>query len=1214
MKNRHLHSPTKIYTEYVNTINTIHFTQREIDVISFLISGRSTKKIAAFFSISPKTVEYHTHKIMQKLSCNSRDSIIDFIERSDKFPCIKEYYASLLFYNSYEKMLGQIGVLTQAKSLPTCSLFCWQEKETDFPHFLQEWLNQANIKTHIKLKKENEDVRDLIKKTSLQEGFNIFLISHTQMNLLLTLEPETRKFLQQPKVLFFLDKNQEEYFSKEIIKEYGLVFYEKNNPIDLCLSIVKRSYQNEKIDQIIEKFKNQHENYEAVPANKLPLKEVLNNNLNNIRLLNFPIKKKITLLMGVLSFFILILYIKKTTERDEISVRSDFVIPTETVLLQRPELIDQIKNNLKGNEEIQTVALIGPGGAGKTTLARQYAKLQTAKIIWEINAETYLSLASSFESLAYSLATTEADKYSLKALQEIKNPDQREKQIVQFVKNHLRKAEPWLLIYDNVSKMASIENYFPIDSKTWGQGKVLLTTQDETLKNNHYITHTIQIEELSEMQKNDLFLKILYKDKPSSQKILNQVATFLKKIPPFPLDVSVTAYYLKATNLSFNDYLDRFNLSSEDFDKAQQEILNESSSYKKTRYSIITLTLQKIISAHKDFQDLLLLICLLDSRDIPRELLDIFKDKITVDRFIHNLKKFSLITDASFIFIDSFPQFSIHKNTQKIGFTYFIKSLNLMKDEQKLQSITNTLEKYLNNINEKREVSKIKNLINHSEAFLSHSSSLTEKMKWTIIGQLGEMYCLLGYHKKGEQFLDETLRNFDKAYLENKGKIAPLLNKLGNIYRELGNYEKSKDSLERGLLIYKTEFPQNSLGAAQALGGLGILHRALGNYEKAKEHLENSLILYKKSFSENHPDATLALTSLGIIYWDLGNYQKAKDLLGKSLSIYKQHFPNNYNDMAWVLTYLGGIYRDLGDYEKARAFLEEGLGIYRKHFPNNYIAIARILTYLGDVYRDSGQYLNAKEALEQSQSIYKKYYPENHDGLAWVTTYLGVVYKDLGEYKKALELFNMSSSIYKKSLGENNIITIRTQVQVGNCYRLLGDYERAVKILERNLSIYKQILGEKHSMAIAWISMHLGNAYGDSGNSKKAKKLLTNSLSVYEDNYGNEHVRTAEILRCLGQVHILEGEFEDAESLITKALDIYQKNNHQESYKCLENLADLQIKRFTGITNDGDSQTYNFKAQAINFLKLALKTAEIYFPADSPHIGRIQSKIKAMHD
>ncbi len=62
----------EIYSQHLQVINGIKLTRREIDIIAFFVCGRSAKKIAGFFSISPKTVENHVHNIMVKLGCNSR--------------------------------------------------------------------------------------------------------------------------------------------------------------------------------------------------------------------------------------------------------------------------------------------------------------------------------------------------------------------------------------------------------------------------------------------------------------------------------------------------------------------------------------------------------------------------------------------------------------------------------------------------------------------------------------------------------------------------------------------------------------------------------------------------------------------------------------------------------------------------------------------------------------------------------------------------------------------------------------------------------------------------------------------------------------------------------------------------------------------------------------------------------------------------------------
>src|SRR5690606_268374 len=97
--------------------------------------------------------------------------------------------------------------------------------------------------------------------------------------------------------------------------------------------------------------------------------------------------------------------------------RSDLPLPAENVFLQRPALVQQIENSFKGAQGIQAVALVGIGGAGKTALARQYARAQPSGLVWEINAETRESLLNSFEEFANALCKTSEERGRLKEIQ-----------------------------------------------------------------------------------------------------------------------------------------------------------------------------------------------------------------------------------------------------------------------------------------------------------------------------------------------------------------------------------------------------------------------------------------------------------------------------------------------------------------------------------------------------------------------------------------------------------------------------------------------------------------------------------------------------------------------------------------------------------------------------------------------------------------------------
>jgi len=118
-------------------------------------------------------------------------------------------------------------------------------------------------------------------------------------------------------------------------------------------------------------------------------------------------------------------------------------------------------------------------------------------------------LENSFKNLAGALLKTEEDKKILRGIQKIKNPTEKQEKIIQFVKKRLRIYSNWFLIYDNVEKFTDIQKYFPQDSVTWGDGKILLTTRDGNIQNNKHVSSSLQIGELAPHQMLNLFTKII---------------------------------------------------------------------------------------------------------------------------------------------------------------------------------------------------------------------------------------------------------------------------------------------------------------------------------------------------------------------------------------------------------------------------------------------------------------------------------------------------------------------------------------------------------------------------------------------------------------------------------------------------------------------------------------------------------------------------------
>lgn len=1047
----------QIYYGSLEVINGIRFTPREIDIIACVLNGRSAKTIPSLLAISAKTVATHLANIRAKTGRPSRESIISFVEKSGKLSLLKnDYYSCLLAQVFFENQIKGISKQGDSLSIVVGSDLNTQKVYVD------------KLKYHLDL-----------------SGFNTqIVVERTREHTVIYAEGKVR---------------QVQVHSSDL-ESYYAYFY----------SVLEKFLPLTDVQKMVEDFKDYLKCIEVPsPTEYREDKPVVRQ------------KSRQGLVIG-LSLFCFLLsaaFIWNRPAPLENQIRSDLILPSEMTLVNRSELIARINDEFKSQKGIGSVAIVGIGGAGKTTLARNYAKQFKSDVMWEINAETQESLLRSFESLAYALASSEEDKKTLSSLQEIKDPSEKRDKIIFFVREKLRAHPNWFLIYDNVESYKDIEMYYPHDSSLWGAGKVLITTRNSTIQNNSPVGSALQIGELSHAQKLELFQQIM-KQGDSIKFNKQEAEEFLREIPPFPLDVSLAAYYIKSTNLPYNKYMEHLNKDEEGFSSLQENILNESGSYNKTRYKIIALTLKSLIAENKSFRDLFLLIGLMDSQNIPKELLNRLKGDQKADRFIFNLKKYSLISEGTLSTLED-PTFSIHRSTQKIILDYLTPATT----PQAIDAIARALDDVTTEAMDQEKFEKAKRLVSHCEKALERDD-LIKGDSWVRIGK-----------------------------------------ELGRIYYYIGNYYKALVTLERcQSIIREDNVLSNAILSAYVQHYLGTVYNETDEFEKAETSLTQSYDLSRKIKGDDHFLVALNLQHLGVVHLYKGKYATAKKLFEDSYQKLKDNYPDKYLQIARMMTRIGNVDRELGNYKEAIEILEKTLALYKKHLKADHYRIGQVLVRMAFVYRDMGNFQKAKQYLEEGLVIYQKYFPTSCDKVAWVTGKLGQVENELG----------------------NSTV--------------------ARNMLESSLQIYTTLYPD--DFELAWVKAHLGRVYMDLGLYEEAKKMLEEGLSGNEDNYGRDHKDTAQIIRDLGELYCLQGDFVKGEELLQRSLKIYQASNHPQTYMSLETLGEVYVNKSKQAITSEEAQS--LKNIAASYYKQALKIIETRFPADSPHKGRIQAALKKL--
>jgi tetratricopeptide (TPR) repeat protein/DNA-binding CsgD family transcriptional regulator len=1089
-------------------INDISFTKREIDIMACIAQGRTSRKsIAAFLDtkhkpISYRTVEHHIQNIIHKLNGSSWEDIRETIESLDRISLFRKHYEIIKFDHMLQDILLHFH---ETIDFPiNVYLYCNNDQNFKFKQDLEEiiqYLYYHKLSITLKIVSKNSTLDILSDNDISQNQYIIYDETHySPPNL----------------------KNQNIYYFN---------YSQNNDAYIFILFLLKRLSKNQELilqlENQLEKFHEQASNLDSVlpQTHKLISKKIwaiITVTLSMVPLLSLPIKK----------FYF----------SQELVVRSDLHIPSASIFLERHNIAKQIKDKLFSNSvtrdnTVPLVVLVGIGGSGKTVFARALARRVKIPITWEINAETRNTLFNSLNELAQTLAVKLSEKAELSNINQINDLEQRRKLMLSFIKRSLKQQSEWLLIFDNVESFSQISECLPIDSAIWGNGHVILTTQNAYMKEAELIEHknVVAIEPLSLEEAIQLFSNICYKQDPRvlSKEQLETLKDFLPKIPMFPLDISIAAKYISVNKTSFSEYLRNLQSESKTFYIAQEDVLKETSSYIKSRYSVITLTLKELIQTVPESIPLLWSISLLDSQHIPTNLLIKQSSAKITNALLHAMRKFSLIS------IDGeqniFNTVSIHRSTQSILRAYLMDLFHFSATHPIVVTTNEKFSKYVKSILEEENLKKINFILPHCEIW-RNNSPLTPISEGMLLSNLGALKYHLGNNKEAKIELERSLE-----ILKNSGPsplfMAQAQTYLGSLYAKAGNIQYAKNYLENALKIYTTT--SDKLGYSRALSFLGYTYMAQDDIQNAIQYFNLSV----KQFNKNSKSLIFARTLiyLGLIHKEQMAFEEAIAYFQQAISIFLE--VGDLINVGWVKGYLGITYREMGDYPKSRTILEESVQYYRQNNATKHNALGVILLGLGNCYRNLGLYTKAAECFSECEQIY-----ENNGSdinLAWCHAHQGRLNLKMNNLETAQQLLEKGQRVFEKIYGTSNLRTAWLYLQLGRLYSQLGQFFEAKAFMEKSLHIYLEKLPNNYPR-ISKIRVNMGILQYHMGNYQLAQSILEKNLPLYDKFYGSNHVQTAVVLLHLSKVYKALGENKKARMTFKKANKIFSFYKHPD--------------------------------------------------------------------
>ena len=799
-------------------------------------------------------------------------------------------------------------------------------------------------------------------------------------------------------------------------------------------------------------------------------------------------------------------------------------------IIRRSHDIRRITKKMKelsssANGGVSTVYLSGNPGCGKSQIAREIGQqffsertgdVENLIFVSTLNAESIETLAASYLTLGRHLRITE---YSLSGLESLKleKPLEAVQQLHRLILPKVTKFTKWMIIADNVVELRSVNALLPqTGSKEWGNGQVLITTQDSTTI-PHNAPHTYH-ESLSKGMRLDEAVELLEKvSQISDREQAENVADFLDFQP---LALAAAAFYVQtvissgSSKYEWKAYLRDISTYGQRRE-VETVLANESLAYATTTMAAVEMAMERTVDTDKVLRHAFSFLSLCAHDDLPLEAVSKFVEAQTKDQPEELIK--AKIVRSSLVLVhsekgDERRYIRLHKIVYEALIRGEVLKLTSAEINCGLAEAGKIFKSLFEENNEDYAI--FRTLRPHCESLLKHMTPncssdqlrtfLRTSTPFVDLNMVADWlrrlasicchFCDLLFAKTvvdlGCDLLEDIEDTDPGAFL--KGDIFC---SSGQVYDRIGKYIQAEGFHKKALMIRKKIFGEDHTDVASSYNNLASVYSSLGEYNQAKELHEKALVIWKKINGEDHVDVATSYHNLASVYDSLGKYNQAKELNEKALMIRKKildeddpHIASSYNNLA-------SVYSSLGEYNQAKELHEKALVIWKKINVEDHVNVAATYNNLATVYCSLGEYNQAKELHEKALVISKKILGEDHDNIASSYLNLAKVYRNLGEYNQATELIEKALIIWKRIFGEDHAHVATSYNDLGSVHYSQEEYNQAKEFQEKALMIRKKIFGEDHPDVAASYD-NLASVYKALGEYNLAKEYSEKALMV----------------------------------------------------------------------------------------------------------------------
>lgn len=286
---------------------------------------------------------------------------------------------------------------------------------------------------------------------------------------------------------------------------------------------------------------------------------------------------------------------------------------------------------------------------------------------------------------------------------------------------------------------------------------------------------------------------------------------------------------------------------------------------------------------------------------------------------------------------------------------------------------------------------------------------------------------------------------------------------MGNLNESKGQYGIAEQYFQEALVSFERAYGKEHIDYLKVLSNLADLNETIGRYEIAERLFLEVKAIQEKALGKSHAEYGRTLTKLAKLYTHVGRYEDAEPLAKEAVQVRRNILGEWHPSVASSLQTLGELYHDMGRFDLAEPLYLQAMDIRRKVLGVENNDYAWSLNNLANLYLVTGRLKESETLMLENRAIREKKLGKEHPEYCLSLINLGALYIEMNELEKAEPILLEAKALLDKLPNfQTHRFQVYVQSSIGLLHTMHGRYSEAESMLLKAKSTVETVFGKRH--------------------------------------------------------------------------------------------------------------------------------------------------------